>query len=90
MKYTLLFTFLLFTICYIPVLMPLTTKWKLEIKNEYGTEDPIVLKGGRFTKILLVLSPENGENILTILKINQNLKFIQKMPIFKFLKINLN
>ena len=64
MKYTLLFIFLLFTTCYIPGPMPLTTKWKLEIKNEYGNEDPIVLKGGRFTKILLVLSSENGEKYL--------------------------
>ena len=64
MKYTLLFTLLLLTTCYIPGPMPSTTKWKLEIKNEYGTEDPIVLKGGRFTKILLVLSPENGEQYL--------------------------
>ena len=64
MKPILFISFLILTSCFIPGPMPSQSKWKLEIKNEYGTDDPIVLKGGRFTKISLILSPEDGEKYL--------------------------
>ena len=64
MKPIIFISFLILSSCFIPGPIPSNTKWKLEIKNEYGTDEPIILKGGRFTKIALILSPEDGENYL--------------------------
>ena len=64
MKPIILLSLLLISICYIPGPIPSSIKWKLEIKNEYGNEDLIVLKPGRYTKITLLLSPEDGHSYL--------------------------
>ena len=34
-------------------------KWKLEVKNEFGTEEEIVLRAGQFTKVTFVVTNEN-------------------------------
>ena len=34
-------------------------KWKLEVKNEFGTDEEIVLKAGQYTKVTFVVSNEN-------------------------------
>ena len=64
MKFILFLSILFVSICFIPGPAPSSIKWKLEIKNEYGNEKPIVLKKGRFTKITLILSPEDGKSYL--------------------------
>ena len=64
MKFILFLSILFVSICFIPGPAPSSIKWKLEIKNEYGNEKPIVLKKGRFTKITLILSPEDGQSYL--------------------------
>ena len=34
-------------------------KWKIEVKNEFGTDEEIVLKAGQYTKVTFVVSNEN-------------------------------
>jgi hypothetical protein len=34
-------------------------KWKLEVKNEFGTEEEIVLRAGQYTKVTFVVTNEN-------------------------------
>ena len=64
MKFILLLSILFVSICFIPGPAPSSIKWKLEVKNEYGNDEPIVLKSGKFTKITLILSPEDGQSYL--------------------------
>ena len=34
-------------------------KWKLEVKNEFGTDEEIVLRAGQYTKVTFVVTNEN-------------------------------
>lgn len=48
--------------------------WKLEIKNEYGNDDQIVLRSGRYTRITFILSPEDGQKYLDYSQLNSKFK----------------
>jgi hypothetical protein len=38
-----------------------TSNWVLEIKNEFGNNEPIIFKGGRYTIVTFIVTHESGE-----------------------------
>ena len=74
MKLSLFFSLLIISCCYIPGPPPNSIPWKLEIKNEYGNDDQIVLRSGRYTRITFILSPEDGQKYLDYSQLNSKFK----------------
>ena len=59
MKYILVSLFLITYIFSRDINSAYFPKWKLEVKNEFGTDEEIVLKAGQYTKVTFVVSNEN-------------------------------
>jgi hypothetical protein len=59
MKYILVSLFLVTYIFSRDINSAYFPKWKLEVKNEFGTDEEIVLKAGQYTKVTFVVSNEN-------------------------------